>query len=127
MNVLEDQLGQLRERYGDGLDARALGSGTVLVTVPRVPLPAGWNKPATTIRFLVPVGYPFASLDCFWADADLRLEGERSPTNTGPNPIPEVSDGGLWFSWHLSQPWNPSRDTLSSWMNSICDRLRRLQ
>jgi hypothetical protein len=40
--------------------------------------------------------------------------------------IPETAESGLWFSWHL-QGWNPNRDTLSSWMNTIADRLRRLQ
>ena len=125
MMVLDVQLTQLRDRFG-AVVSQSLPSGAVLVTVPSTPLPEGWTKPATSIRFLAPAGYPFAALDCFWADEDLRLAGERMPQNTALNPIPEVGALGLWFSWHLASPWNPTRDTLSSWMNSINDRLRRL-
>jgi hypothetical protein len=127
MSVLDLQLQQLRERYPQ-VDLKRLSSGTHLVTIQDVPLPSGWSKPASSIRFLVPATYPFAALDCFWADNDLRLAGGRLPQNAGADNIPpETSAPGLWFSWHLAQPWNPNRDTLSRWMNTINDRLRRLQ
>lgn len=126
MTIVDDQLCQLRERYGS-ISTTLLGNGTTLVTVGGVRLIDGWNKPTTSIRFLVPSTYPYAALDCFWADEDLRLADGRLPQNTAaPNVIPETSSSGLWFSWHLAQPWNPNRDNLSSWMNAICDRLRRL-
>lgn len=125
--MIEAQLADLKARY-PGTETTRLPSGTTLVTVPEVPLMSGWSKPRTTIRFLVPAAYPYAALDCFWADPDLRLAGERMPANTSPgNPIPETGQPGLWFSWHLAHAWNPNRDTLSSWMNAINDRLRRLQ
>ena len=126
--MLETQLSALKERYGD-VEAVKLPSGTTLVTVPNVPLPSGWNKASTEVKFLVPPAYPYAPLDCFWTDADLRLADNRLPTNTqAGNPIPEVGAGWLWFSWHLAPGcWNPNRDTLSSWMNSVGDRFRRLQ
>jgi hypothetical protein len=96
--------------------------------MPNVLLPAGWNKAMTVIRFLVPTGYPYAQPDCFWTDIDLRLNGERVPQNSiVGNVIPEDGGCGLWFSWHLTTPWNPNRDTLSSWINVINDRLRCLQ
>lgn len=127
MSLVDIQLEQLRARY-EQLDCKKLPSGTVLVTIPDVPLPAGWNKTKTSVRFLVPAAYPHAALDCFWADQDLRLAGERMPTNAGAdNQIPEAGSIGLWFSWHLEHPWNPNRDTLSSWVSAINDRLRRLQ
>lgn len=127
MSITEHQLQQLRERF-DGVEAATLGSGTVLVTVPNVPLPEGWNKAATAVRFLVPPGYPFAALDCFWGDHDLRLADGRVPQNASEgNPVPEANQPGMWFSWHLSGGWNANRDTLSSWMNVILDRLRRVQ
>jgi Prokaryotic E2 family E len=127
MTIVDSQLQQLRERYGS-VETIPLGSGTTLITVGEVRLIDGWNKPTTSIRFLVPSTYPFAALDCFWADEDLRLVGERLPQNSAvPNQIPETNSSGLWFSWHLLQPWNPNRDNLSSWMNTINDRLRRLQ
>ena len=127
MGILENQLGDLRERYGV-VEATPLASGTHLISVGGVPLPAGWSKVATNIRFLVPPGYPFAALDCFWADDDLRLADGRLPQNAGAGNVPpETGAPGLWFSWHLVHPWNPNRDTLSSWMNTINDRLRRPQ
>lgn len=127
MGPLDAQMQRLRERYGD-VGAETLPSGTTLVTVSTVLLPPGWTKPATSIRFLVPPGYPFAALDCFWADPDLVLEGGHLPQNAANTvPIPENGGQGMWFSWHLTEPWNPNRDTLSSWMNTIADRFRRLQ
>ncbi|WP_375461437.1 E2/UBC family protein [uncultured Enterovirga sp.] len=122
--IVERQLAQLRERFGR-VEAAVLGSGTILVTVGAVPLPPGWSAAATSVRFLVPPGYPFAALDCFWADAGLTLARGGAPQASGANPIPEVGQGGLWFSWHLTGPWDPNRDTLSSWMNTILDRLRQ--
>jgi E2/UBC family protein E len=127
MSVLEAQVADLAARYC-GVEAIRLTSGTTLITIPGVRLPDGWSKDRTTIRFLVPPAYPYAALDCFWADDDLRLDGNRLPANSNAgNPIPEVGARGLWFSWHLAQPWNPNRDNLSTWMNAVNDRLRRLQ
>lgn len=126
MSVLDAQLENLRDRFPQ-LEARKLSSGTTLVVVPEVRVPDGWNKTRTTIQFLVPAGYPYGALDCFWADSDLRLADGRVPQNTGATPIPEVGPGGLWFSWHLAKPWNPNRDTLSSWMNTVLERLRQRQ
>ena len=127
MSVLELQLQQLRDRY-PAIEVTHLASGTHLVTIQDVSLPEGWTKRASSIRFLVPAAYPFAALDCFWADNDLRLADGRLPQNAAAENIPpETAAPGLWFSWHLAQPWNPNRDTLSSWMNTINDRLRRPQ
>ncbi len=127
LNVVEAQIAELSARY-PGVQAACLPSGTTLITVPGVRLPGGWTKERTTIRFLVPLAYPYAALDCFWADTDLRLAGDRIPANANVNnPIPEAAANGLWFSWHLAQPWNPNRDSLSSWINSVNDRLRQLK
>lgn len=79
---------------------------------------------ATSLRFLVPVGYPYAALDCFWADQALRLATGGMPQNAAINPIPESGEIGLWFSWHLRQPWSSNHDTLSSWIACINERLR---
>lgn len=128
MSVLIDrQMEALSDRF-PGASAQALPSGTRLVSVPTILLPPGWSAHATGIRFLIPTGYPFAALDCFWADDALRLSSGNVPQNAAPrNPIPETNQTGLWFSWHLASPWNANRDTLSSWMNVIADRLRRPQ
>ena len=124
--ILTAQLDEVRRRFG-AAEVLPMASGTMLVTVPDVGLPKGWSKPSTGIRFLVPASYPFAQLDCFWADADLRLASGGNPQNTAANPIPEAGQAGLWFSWHLTGPWDPNRDTLSSWMNVILDRMRQIR
>lgn len=120
------QLEQLRERFG-GADVRQVTSDVMLVTVPNVRLPEGWSKPSTAIRFIIPSGYPYALLDCFWTDADLTLQGGGQPQNSGMNPIPGVTEPLLWFSWHLTAPWNPNRDTLTTWMNVVINRMKEVR
>lgn len=124
--ILSIQLEQLRERFGEA-HASTMASGTTLVTVPGVRLPEGWSRSSTTIRFLVPPGYPFAQLDCFWADPDLLLAHGATPQNAALNVIPETLQQGMWFSWHLASAWSPNRDTLSTWMNVVIDRLRQVR
>jgi hypothetical protein len=125
--ILERQLSELGERFG-AVESRPLPGGTILVTVPGVPLPPGWSAERTAVRFLVPAGYPFAALDCFWADNSLRLAGGGLPRSSGAdNVVPDTAEAGLWFSWHLTSPWDPNRDTLSTWMNVILTRLRTAQ
>jgi hypothetical protein len=94
----------------------------VIIEVPDVELPPGWNKSRTTIRFLVPLAYPAAPPDCFWADADLALHGGRAPQGSGRQPIPGLPDPLLWFSWHVQQ-WDPNRHTLASFFQVVKDRL----
>ena len=95
--------------------------GTVLVTLPDVPLPPGWSTKATAVHFVVPVGYPAAQPDCFWVDADLRLANGTLPSNSGAQPVPVVNAAALWFSWHLSA-WRPSKDRLITYARFIARR-----
>lgn len=101
-----------------------LPSGAALITIPNFLLPPGWNRSESTLRFIAPVNYPFANPDCFWADENLRLANGAEPQNSASTAIPEASLGSLrWFSWHVRDNWNPSRDTLVSWIASIAERL----
>lgn len=120
------QLEQLRQRFSEA-DVRPGASDTMLVTVPNVRLPEGWSKPSTTVHFVIPSGYPYAHLDCFWADADLKLANGAVPQNTGQVPLPGVPELLLWFSWHLTTPWDPNRDTLTTWMNVILNRMKEIR
>jgi hypothetical protein len=95
--------------------------GSALVTIDNVQLPAGWSASATQVHFLVPVGYPAAQPDCFWAAADLRLSSGAIPLNSGIQTIPLAQHPGLWFSWHLAS-WRPSLDTLSTYARFILKR-----
>lgn len=117
VGILEDQLTALRKLFPDASMESADG-GAVLVIIPNVPLPSGWNQASTTVRFLAPAGYPMARPDCFWADASLRLASGGNPQNGGPNPIPGRTEPQMWFSWHL-QSWNPVTDTLITFLRAV--------
>lgn len=65
MSILDRQLEELRQVYPAGAEAKPLPSGAVLIELKSVALPQGWNKPNTSIRFIVPVGYPFAAQTAF--------------------------------------------------------------
>jgi hypothetical protein len=117
---------QLKTRYPAATRV-PLPSGAALVAVPEVTLPSGWSAQASSVRFIEPAQYPFACPDCFWADEGLRLANNHNPQNSQVNGIPETSERGLWFSWHVRDQWNPSSDTLLTWMGCILDRFRRAQ
>jgi hypothetical protein len=123
LGPLEAQFARLREEYPKAA-ATPLPDGTTLISVPDVPLPSGWTSDRTNIAFVVPVGYPAARLDCFFADPMLRLAGGGLPMNAAPNVIPHLNEPRLWFSWHLST-WNPLRDTLKTYVDVIRHRLGR--
>lgn len=126
MQLIDEQLEALRASF-PGAEARRLGSGAYLITVPRIELPAGWSKPATAIRFLAPVGYPHAKPDCFWADAGLRRDGGAMPQAANDNQeIPETGERGLWFSWHVGQ-WSPNVHSLLTYMKVVQSRFSQSQ
>jgi hypothetical protein len=126
MEILERQLEELRKVYSGGVDVTALPSGAVMIELKSVVLPGGWNRPTTSVRFLVPLGYPFAAPDCFWADRDLRLDPDSQPQATNFQPIPEVNLPGMWFSWHV-QEWNPNHSNLVTYAKVIEQRLKELR
>jgi hypothetical protein len=118
---IEEQFARLQGVYA-GSTSAGLPDGTTLVTVPSVMLPPGWNRAATTVSFIVPVGYPMARPDCFWAEVGLRLAGGGMPQGAGVNPVPGTGQPGLWFSWHLAV-WNPVTDSLLTYVRVIQRRL----
>jgi hypothetical protein len=124
--MIESQLDAVRKRYPEAA-VTPLPGGASLVTVPQFEVAPGWNAPRTTVRFMAPAGYPYAAPDCFWADETLRLENGQVPKNAAVNPIPDTSIRGLWFSWHLTQGWNPNVDSLLTWLASIASRFRAAQ
>jgi hypothetical protein len=127
MGVIEEQFAALkgRDRYG-GATLTRLPNGTAVVTIPEFPLPAGWNRKSTTVYFVVPVGYPTARPDTFWAETGLTLASGAEPQATNRNNdthgLPDKRNL-LWFSWHPSS-WNPNRDTLINYVGVIDRRLR---
>lgn len=125
MGPVDIHIQRLKLRRPKASTIEVEGSG-ILITVPEVELPLGWNKTSTEIHFFAPQGYPYAKPDCFWADVDLRLASGAAPQNTGAtNPMPGLEKPAIWFSWHTDQ-WNASRDDLMTWVASINDRLNRI-
>lgn len=122
--IIEAQLVILREAYPSA-DVRTMHDGSCLVSISDVPLPVGWNRTHTTIWFVIPMGYPIAKPDCFWADPELRLSGERQPMNTNVSAMPN-GEMKLWFSWH-TQRWNPNADDLLTYVHVVETRLKVIQ
>lgn len=122
MGPLELHLQRLRDK-GIGVATQPVAGTGTIISVPQVPLHAGWNKTQTDIHFFAPEGYPFARPDCFWADEDLRLASGAMPQNANTGtPMAGLGKGALWFSWHL-QTWNASRDDLNTWLAVVKQRL----
>jgi hypothetical protein len=123
------QFERLKQRYPEEL-LEPLPSGAGLLTIPDVPLLAGWSLPSSSVRFVVPSGYPGPSPDCFWADEHLTLANGHQPQASQINQIPETPHRGRWFSWHVvdaANNWHPNRDDLLTFVGIVMDRLQRLQ
>ena len=125
MTPVEEQFEALRGEY-PGAELEPHPDGSLTVTVPDVPLPEGWEPRTTTVRFLVPVGYPAGRPDCFWTDDQVKLIGGKVPQATGQNPKPYGPHGLLWFSWHI-QNWSPNFDTLLTYFNVVTKRFETKQ
>lgn len=122
MTPLQEQF-EILKTYYPNATSEALPSGAVLIVIPDFPLPEGWSHNTTQVKFLAPIGYPFAKPDCFWAHSELRLKSSAMPASANISPIPEISQSHLWFSWHVGQ-WNPSRDSLLTYVRVIETRLK---
>lgn len=121
MSIVDDHIARLRREFPQAqLVTRP--DGSALVRIPDYPLPAGWNAPTTEIVFLVPVGYPMAQPDTFWASDTLRLSIGSMPANSQLN----ANYGGqkplVWFSFHPSA-WNPQLDDLYTYAKLVRRRL----
>ena len=105
---------------GAVVETRDQPDGSVIVTAD-VGLPPGWNKTRTHVKFVLPVAFPSAQPDCFFADIDLRLADGNMPMNSGIQALDGANH--LWFSWHLST-WSPATDNSATYLRFIERRLR---
>jgi hypothetical protein len=122
--IVEAQLVLLRKAYPSA-DVRSMQDGSFLLSISAIPLPSGWNRTQTSVWFVIPIGYPVAKPDCFWADQDLRLADGRQPMNTNIQAMPN-QEMKLWFSWH-TQKWNPNADSLLTYIHVVEGRLKVIQ
>jgi hypothetical protein len=84
------------------------------------PVPSGFTKQKTNLLVRAQQSYPNSSLDMFWTDVDLLLEGGGVPASADQL---ENYNGQQWrrFSWH-PQSWNPGRDNLCTFLEFINTR-----
>jgi hypothetical protein len=113
---------------GQGLKVsyeREPSGNRIFIIIEKYPLPQGWNKKETRLLLISDISYPNSKLDMFWVDVDLKLDGGRVPQAGG---TVETYNGQQWqrFSWHV-QKWNPARDNVITYLDTIDARLRQLQ
>ncbi|RWP83891.1 MAG: hypothetical protein EOR12_30190 [Mesorhizobium sp.] len=125
MSITEEQFVALRARFPNATIAKQ-ANGTQVVTIPAVPMPAGWNVAEVDLSLVVPAGYPQAAPDCFWTSPGLRLENGTPPQNTGIQDVPGIAPGSVWFSWHPVR-WDPNSDNLGTYVNVVRQRLREVR
>jgi hypothetical protein len=120
MDAAAQQLTDIQRRFPSArLDSSP--DGQRVLVVPGVPVAEGWNVASVTVRVLVPMGYPHAHPDCFYADPQLALASGAEPTNSSIQAIP--AGQYRWFSWHLGC-WDVNTGSLDQYVR-FCER--RLQ
>jgi len=123
---LEDDLARLQEQGHTGTAHRDLAGGSrICVVFERYPLPPGWNRTYTDLLIITDVSYPNSKLDMFWTNPGLQLSSGKTP-QAGDSL--ETYLGRQWqrFSWHV-QKWNPARDNIITYLDTINVRLQKLE
>lgn len=93
-----------------------------MLMVPGVCVGTGWNALSTTVRVLVPVGFPHVKPDCFYVEPTLRLATGAEPVSSN---IQSIFGGQYrWFSWHIST-WDPMRGSLDQYLHVCESRLKQ--
>lgn len=108
--LLTRQLGRLREVYPTVV-VQSRADGSMLITVPNVPLPLGSEPAAAEILMVLPAGYPTAKPSGFETLRELKLPGGISPSaGRGEH----VVDGRTLahFCWQPSQQWENDENEL---------------
>ena len=123
VDLLADQLVDVQGRYPQACLQQSPDGSRALI-VPGVPLGGGWTAATTTVRFLVPVGFPHVKPDCFYTDAELRLAGGREPASSSLQAVFGASY--RWFSWHIAL-WDAARGSLDQFLHVCEARLREVR
>ena len=109
---------------GHALQLLPQEDGWIFVVFEQYPLPEGFSHDSTPLLIKVPPNYPLGGLDMFWMNSQLILASGALPANTSV----EHCLGAPWlrFSWHPLK-WNPSSDSLTSYLKFINSRLEKRQ
>ncbi len=116
---LESDIAALQGR-GLTLQPHPQPDGWIFLVAPSYPLGTHFNRDVADLLVKVPPMYPFAGLDMFWTEPDVRLTDGRLPANTSV----EWWLGREWlrFSWHPTA-WRQGTDNLATYFGFINSRL----
>lgn len=119
---LQAEVDALRE-LGYNLEVQEAGA-RLFIIFHNVPLPPLYRPSTTDVMVYTSTLYPNAGFDMFWTPPEVLLADGRIPQ--AAEAIEEY-EGKKWrrFSWHLNRPWNPSHDSLRSWLTYCEDRLNK--
>lgn len=116
---LDADIAALEER-GLILQRHPQPDGWVFLVARSYPLGARFTPAMADLLVKVPPVYPYAGLDMFWTEPDVRLADGRLPANT----TVEYYLGREWlrFSWHPTM-WRQGVDNLGTYFGFINTRL----
>ena|SRR2546427_2553968 len=102
-------------------------AGRIFLVFEAYPLPVGiFNLERTDLLVFTTPDYPSAGCDMFWVDEGLTLRGGSIPK--GAEAV-ETYLGRRWrrFSYHPynTKAWNPSEDSIVTFLGYVDQRLRR--
>lgn len=120
---IAEEIERVKADYAN-LQVQQRPDGSIYIFVPSISLPQGWNMQTTKLLVILPVQYPQAPLQGFYADANLKLADGRAPSGGGAATI----DNEQWlrFCWN-PQTWDMSRENLWKYIKFVESRFRLLQ
>lgn len=125
LRELNHDLEQLKDR---GLVFEIIEEGAkIYVLFKDFPLPQNiYNIDKTNLIIFTSNQYPNAGFDMFWVDENLTLKNGNTPRQAE---VIELHLNRRWrrFSYHPynTKPWNPSDDSVSTFIEHVMQRLRR--
>jgi hypothetical protein len=98
----------------------------IYIVFKNYPLPPGvYSSDKTDLLIFTTQFYPNAGFDMFWVDENLKLKNGSVPRNADSL---ENYLEKRWrrFSYHpyTAKPWNPSEDSVGSFMGNVERRLK---
>lgn len=121
---LEDEVDRL-VAIGYSIEVREEGQRLYLIFKGFVLGPA-YSPSVSDLMVFTTIQYPNAGFDMFWVDESVKLSTGGIP-QAGDSIEPYLDRRWRRFSWHLppDRPWNPSHDSLSTWLAAVEERLRK--
>lgn len=121
-DLLSEHIDQLRSQgYEIDVIEQQQEIGIVLHNYP---IPGSiWSCTMVDLLVITHPSYPNPKMDMFWVDPAITLKDGREPNAAAKK---ESKFGRTWqrFSWHVSS-WNPTHDSLITYLDVVNDRLRR--